>query len=332
MEELLTKIGLDRFVSTFQDEDMDLEALSLCEEADLKDLGLTKGPRVKLLRALQGIFPKTLEPIPDNIEKYKSDIDDLTGQLGSLSDRFVSMEQQMGMVEKQVASTCDELAAVVSKQNAVDSRLALGVHHEEPEAEGKAEGTCSGELDDDEDELWEQVQDLAVRLNAMQELAPSRLCWNITNIAEKLSVHGPGKCLRAPSFALCSCIVGMKLEFYPNGRNKESEDRSLPEITPREHPALKEVRRQARPIADRISCSIGICCPMGVKLQYTLQIGRTQKFDSCHVDWSTAFHDFRMRWKEELENDESLLIVLTAVRVHNKRLKVKGDTVWVQSE
>lgn len=331
MEELLTKIGLDRFIATFKEEDMDLEALSLCEEADLKDLGLGKGPRVKLSRALQGIFPK--EPMLDDSDKYKSHFDDFTGQLGSLSDRLISMEQQMGTAQKQINSTCEELAAVVSKQNMVDSRLALGVHHDEPEAEGKAEGTSSAELDDDDDdELWEQVQDLAVRLNAMQEIAPSRLCWNISNIADKLATHGPGKCLRAPSFALCSCIVGMKLEFYPNGRTKEADERSLPEITPREHPALKEVRRQSRPPADRISCSIGICCPMGVKLQYTLQIGRTQKFESCHVDWTTGYHDFRIRWKEELENDESLLIVLTAVRVHNKRLKVKGDTVWVQSD
>ena len=56
MEDLLTKLRLERFIPQFQDEEIDLKALSLFHEKDFLDLGVPKGPRVKIMRALEGIF------------------------------------------------------------------------------------------------------------------------------------------------------------------------------------------------------------------------------------------------------------------------------------
>jgi regulator of replication initiation timing len=285
---------------------------------------------------MQGIFPSVPDRIPENTEQMQSRIDDFSGQLGSMGDQLNAVEQQLGSVQQQLSSSYEELAAVVAKQDAVEKRYAAEKLKQPEELEGQISSRTTSRADfTDDDELWDQVQELSSRLNAMQEISPIRVCWSIANITEKLGTFGQGKSLRAQSFALCSCIVGMKLEFYPNGRGRApdgTDERTLPEITPREHPALKEVRRAQRSTPERGQCSMGICCPMGVKLQYSLQIGRTHKFDTCHVDWSTVFHDIRIRWKEELEQDGSLLITLTVVRLHNRRLKIQGDTVWVQSE
>lgn len=52
LEKLLSRVGLQDKVSTFEQEQIDLDALTLCTESDLKDLGLPMGPRKKL----QGIL------------------------------------------------------------------------------------------------------------------------------------------------------------------------------------------------------------------------------------------------------------------------------------
>lgn len=52
LEKLLSRVGLQDKVSTFEQEQIDLDALTLCTEIDLKDLGLPMGPRKKL----QGIL------------------------------------------------------------------------------------------------------------------------------------------------------------------------------------------------------------------------------------------------------------------------------------
>ena len=46
-------LQLSEHLETFEDEDMDLEALMLCSDLDLKDLDLGLGPRRKLLAAIQ---------------------------------------------------------------------------------------------------------------------------------------------------------------------------------------------------------------------------------------------------------------------------------------
>lgn len=52
LEKLLSRVGLQDKVSTFEQEQIDLDALTMCTESDLKDLGLPMGPRKKL----QGIL------------------------------------------------------------------------------------------------------------------------------------------------------------------------------------------------------------------------------------------------------------------------------------
>ena len=55
MDELgrfLAQLGLQRYEAAFRDNDVDLDALRVLSEADLKDLGLSLGHRRKLLAAL----------------------------------------------------------------------------------------------------------------------------------------------------------------------------------------------------------------------------------------------------------------------------------------
>jgi len=190
---------------------------------------------------------------------------------------------------------------------------------------------------DENIDLADHVDMLSQSLRLVQEIVPSRLCWSIRNAREKCSTSSPGKCLRAPAFALCGTIVGMKLEFYPAGRGRPpdaSDERTLPEITPRRGPAYEAGHRlpNAR-TAEESACSIGICCPMGVKMQYHLQIGRGGLgFDSCHVQWTTVYHDTTVRWREALEHDHSLTIVVTCLKLHNRHFKVAGDTVFVSTD
>ncbi|XP_060063266.1 phospholipase DDHD2-like [Ylistrum balloti] len=48
LEELLAKVGLQDKLEVFNQEQIDMESLSMCSEGDLKDLGLPMGPRKKL--------------------------------------------------------------------------------------------------------------------------------------------------------------------------------------------------------------------------------------------------------------------------------------------
>src|SRR5215208_7414935 len=55
---LLAQLGLQRYEAAFRDNDVDLDALRVLSEADLKDLGLSLGHRRKLLAALAaGVAP-----------------------------------------------------------------------------------------------------------------------------------------------------------------------------------------------------------------------------------------------------------------------------------
>ncbi|WAR22593.1 S23IP-like protein [Mya arenaria] len=49
LADLLVKVGLQEKVELFEQEQIDLESLSMCSESDLKELGLGMGPRKKLL-------------------------------------------------------------------------------------------------------------------------------------------------------------------------------------------------------------------------------------------------------------------------------------------
>ncbi|XP_041368088.1 phospholipase DDHD2-like isoform X2 [Gigantopelta aegis] len=53
MEDLLAKVGLQDKAEVFEKEQIDMEALTMCSDSDLKDLGLPMGPRKKLLGILK---------------------------------------------------------------------------------------------------------------------------------------------------------------------------------------------------------------------------------------------------------------------------------------
>ncbi|XP_045889922.1 phospholipase DDHD2 isoform X2 [Micropterus dolomieu] len=49
LEQILTRLGLQQFLDILQAENLDLESLALCQDSDLKDLGIPLGPRKKIL-------------------------------------------------------------------------------------------------------------------------------------------------------------------------------------------------------------------------------------------------------------------------------------------
>jgi hypothetical protein len=361
LEKLLAKCRLEHLAPLLRAEEVDLDALQLFEEKDLADFGLKKGPRIKLLRALQGVFPVKPDTVPTDPSEICGRIESLGESLGGRLDalrqrveeaeanpyasieRLDALRQRLEEAEEQLRTMSQDLTEVAERQRAAEARVAqLETEYEsDPEEDVHNKSAAMRKLSDtgtpNPDVIWERVRDLSSSVQVLQELAPSRLCWAIRRITEKVASSSPGKCLRAPSFALCGSIVGMKLEFYPCGRGRPpdpTDERTLPEITPREHPALKDVRRVMKPppLPDEGVCSIGICCPMGVKLQYHLQVGQTVILESQHAQWTTVFHDIRLRWRGEIEEDDCLNIVITAVRIHNKRLRIEGDTLFVQSD
>ncbi|XP_077600392.1 triacylglycerol hydrolase DDHD2-like isoform X4 [Stigmatopora nigra] len=50
LEQTLARLGLQQYAGTLKAENLDLESLGLCQEDDLKDLGIPLGPRKKILK------------------------------------------------------------------------------------------------------------------------------------------------------------------------------------------------------------------------------------------------------------------------------------------
>ncbi|XP_051278798.1 phospholipase DDHD2 isoform X1 [Dicentrarchus labrax] len=53
LEQTLTRLGLQQYLDTLQTENLDLESLALCQDGDLKDLGIPLGPRKKILNYMR---------------------------------------------------------------------------------------------------------------------------------------------------------------------------------------------------------------------------------------------------------------------------------------
>jgi hypothetical protein len=51
---LLSQLGLYKYAEKMREAEVDMEALRLFEESDLKEMGIPKGPRVKILHSLHG--------------------------------------------------------------------------------------------------------------------------------------------------------------------------------------------------------------------------------------------------------------------------------------
>jgi hypothetical protein len=58
----LQGLGLQRYVQTFRDHEIDAEVLGDLTEADLERLGITLGHRKKLLRAIAGLTAAKAQP------------------------------------------------------------------------------------------------------------------------------------------------------------------------------------------------------------------------------------------------------------------------------
>lgn len=49
IEHVLEELGLSKYLPVFQSAEVDLQTLSIMSEQDLRDLGILKGPRVKIM-------------------------------------------------------------------------------------------------------------------------------------------------------------------------------------------------------------------------------------------------------------------------------------------
>ena len=59
----LTRLGLDKYVRVFTENEIDLDALRHLSEDDLKELGLPVGPRRKVLAAIAGLVDDSLSQL-----------------------------------------------------------------------------------------------------------------------------------------------------------------------------------------------------------------------------------------------------------------------------
>lgn len=317
MEELLAKIGLERLWPQFEKEEIDVETLRIFEDQDLIELGIPKGPRVKLLRAIREVYAGRPPQNPETLDRLLVQVDALVERVDGLQSQLADVSTRHEKLEAQAAKTSEDF---------------------------------------DLGDLTTRVRELSLAMQAAQELAPRQVCWEIKHVTEKLLTIPPGKHIRAPPFQLCGSVVNLKLDFFPTGRHEvkdavtEEATRDsvtrLPDITPRHpdmrgkpdvtprHPDVKEVRPSKRPALppEESWCSVGICCPMGVKVVYSLRIGRCS-VDGQKAEWTPVYHDFRVRWGDEMGSppDDSIRVLLTLLRVHNRRLPIENSTVFVQS-
>ena len=52
VKNLLTDLGLDRYINVFFNEEIDFEALCMMNENHLKNIGVPQGPRLKILNKI----------------------------------------------------------------------------------------------------------------------------------------------------------------------------------------------------------------------------------------------------------------------------------------
>lgn len=312
MEELLRRSNLERFIPKFQEEEIDLEVLLLCEEKDLVDLGLPKGPRVKLARAIAGILAGT--PAPSTVEELEKKLAELRSRIAAAEDAAEIARTDRTAAETRLRDVEQQL--VIATGAASTATLS-------DQAKGEVKQMIAMSVGSQVSSINEEMRSFYSQLAAVQEAFPNKVLWTIRNISEKLRSLPPGKHLRAPSFAVCGFLSGVKLDFYPQGRTEE--EGTLPEITPR-----RSVPGQKLPSSG--VASVALCMPMGIKIQYHLQIGRQNTFDSRYADWTWVFHDFKMDWTEALAEGDSVTIMFCVAKLHNRRFLIEGDTVFVRSD
>ncbi|KAK6178146.1 hypothetical protein SNE40_012963 [Patella caerulea] len=107
LEDLLEKVGLQDKLEVFRQEQMDMEALIMCSEQDLKDLGLPMGPRKKL----QGLLAEE----QSKKEKKKKDFIKTTEReeaVRKMKEQQEKMVAEVGLSENQNALRGAERSSV----------------------------------------------------------------------------------------------------------------------------------------------------------------------------------------------------------------------------
>lgn len=90
LEDMLRDIGLEDYISTLQNEKLDLDSLMLCNDSDLKELGIPLGPRKKLLTSIQQKLEAKKKPIenPQDENKQAAPEEKTSERKGSVSSTF----------------------------------------------------------------------------------------------------------------------------------------------------------------------------------------------------------------------------------------------------
>uniref|UniRef100_A0A8D0AT25 DDHD domain containing 2 n=1 Tax=Sander lucioperca TaxID=283035 RepID=A0A8D0AT25_SANLU len=68
LQQTLTRLGLEQYLDTLQAENLDLESLALCQDTDLKDLGIPLGPRKKILNYVRRKWLSEYDPVAYRLE------------------------------------------------------------------------------------------------------------------------------------------------------------------------------------------------------------------------------------------------------------------------
>lgn len=98
LEKLLENLGLEEYINKFQEERIDLEALKMCSEEDIKELSLPKGPRLKLMSFLKQINEKKEKKQSENKLTTSNLEDEMISEVqNSKSNDAFTIEYAMGI-------------------------------------------------------------------------------------------------------------------------------------------------------------------------------------------------------------------------------------------
>nr|XP_015828058.2 phospholipase DDHD2 isoform X2 [Nothobranchius furzeri] len=92
LEQMLTRMGLQQYLSTLQAEKLDLESLALCQDCDLRDLGIPLGPRKKILNYIKRRWlPEDCKPPAEN-QTQESEVPPVSTSDGNQSSGLMSQD------------------------------------------------------------------------------------------------------------------------------------------------------------------------------------------------------------------------------------------------
>uniref|UniRef100_A0A8C6PV42 DDHD domain containing 2 n=1 Tax=Nothobranchius furzeri TaxID=105023 RepID=A0A8C6PV42_NOTFU len=92
LEQMLTRMGLQQYLSTLQAEKLDLESLALCQDCDLRDLGIPLGPRKKILNYIKRRWLPEVSPPPAENQTQESEVPPVSTSDGNQSSGLMSQD------------------------------------------------------------------------------------------------------------------------------------------------------------------------------------------------------------------------------------------------